>query len=334
MLSDLKDCTLCAGWSESALASVGRIVQAREYAPNAVIFRQGEAANGAFVLVTGEAEVVRLLPGGGELLLASLAAGDIVGELGLISDIPRSATVRGRGVVSGLVFDRQRYQGALHFRDPAVLALSRVILRRIADLARRMMTQLSGNAPALAAAPEAYDIASSAPTAGVAPLFDYPRFLPLLRCFRPFTNLHWQPLLATLAPASLRVGERLHAAGTAADGITFVVRGALEAIGAELVAARPVHIIGPGFISGLPAALDGGPHPLTVLAREQSVVLRLPQVAFDSLLARGDEVGVAAHEAISDALAECLVRLNSRLAQMTGIQRAQDLLSTVQSRNE
>lgn len=334
MLSDLKDCTLCAGWSESALASVGRIVQAREYAPNAVIFRQGEAANGAFVLVTGEAEVVRLLPGGGELLLASLAAGDIVGELGLISDIPRSATVRGRGVVSGLVFDRQRYQGALHFRDPAVLALSRVILRRIADLARRMMTQLSGNAPALAAAPEAYDIASSAPTAGVAPLFDYPRFLPLLRCFRPFTNLHWQPLLATLAPASLRVGERLHAAGTAADGITFVVRGALEAIGAELVAARPVHIIGPGFISGLPAALDGRPHPLTVLAREQSVVLRLPQVEFDNLLAREDEVGVAAHEAISDALAECLVRLNSRLAQMTGIQRAQDLLSTVQSRNE
>ena len=334
MLSDLKDCTLCAGWSESALASVGRIVHAREYTPHAVIFKQGEAANGAFVLVTGEAEVVRLLPGGGELLLASLAAGDIVGELGLISDIPRSATVRARGVVRGLVFDRQRYQGALQFRDPAVLALSRVILLRIADLARRMMTQLSGNTLALGALPQARDVAPPAPTAVEAPLFDYPRFLPLLRCFRPFTNLHWQPLLATLTPASLRIGERLNAAGAAADGIIFVVRGALEAIGAELIDARPVHIIGPGFISGLPAALDGKPHPLTVLAREQSVVLRLPQAEFNNLLAREDEVGVAAHEAISDALAECLVRLNSRLAQMTGIQRAQDLLGTVQSRTE
>ncbi len=56
-----------------------------------VIFRQGDAGDMAYLVVSGAVEVSRS-PDGKKSVLGAIAAGQIFGEMALISDQPRTAT--------------------------------------------------------------------------------------------------------------------------------------------------------------------------------------------------------------------------------------------------
>lgn len=58
-----------------------------------VVFQEGEAANKAYVVERGELEVRKRDAGGVERVLATLGPGDWVGEMALLLNLPRSATV-------------------------------------------------------------------------------------------------------------------------------------------------------------------------------------------------------------------------------------------------
>lgn len=72
-----------------------------EVPPQHVIIRQNETGHEAYVILSGEVEVLRE-----GKRLAKLVAGDIFGELALLDNLPRSATVRTGGKCILLRFDR------------------------------------------------------------------------------------------------------------------------------------------------------------------------------------------------------------------------------------
>ena len=83
----------------------------REYfEPNEIICRQGDRGDWLYVLVDGEVEVVKSVPGQGEVTLRTLRAGECFGEIALVSDQPRSATVRSLTSVNVLALDRDAFQ--------------------------------------------------------------------------------------------------------------------------------------------------------------------------------------------------------------------------------
>jgi len=83
----------------------------REYfEPNEIICRQGDRGDWLYVLVDGEVEVVKSVPGQGEVTLRKLRAGECFGEIALVSDQPRSATVRSLTSVNVLALDRDAFQ--------------------------------------------------------------------------------------------------------------------------------------------------------------------------------------------------------------------------------
>ncbi len=63
------------------------------YEPGQEVFRQGDAGECAYFIKSGEVEVVRN-GDSGETVLAKLAAGQYFGEMALLSNQPRNATVR------------------------------------------------------------------------------------------------------------------------------------------------------------------------------------------------------------------------------------------------
>lgn len=63
------------------------------YAPDQILFRQGEMGDAAYIIVEGTADVFASGPKG-EVKVATLGANDIVGEIAILCEVPRTASVR------------------------------------------------------------------------------------------------------------------------------------------------------------------------------------------------------------------------------------------------
>ncbi len=90
------------------------------------IFRQGEKADCAYVLLSGEVEVLKQVNGGLEQV-AKLNPGDCFGEIALLCDIPRTATVKCLTPVDVTVLPRDQFMTlAKGYRDLGNALKSRV----------------------------------------------------------------------------------------------------------------------------------------------------------------------------------------------------------------
>ena len=64
------------------------------YKKGEVIIEEGSLSTGAFIIESGRVEVSKKLPNGKSQVISILERNDIFGEMGLIDQLPRSATVR------------------------------------------------------------------------------------------------------------------------------------------------------------------------------------------------------------------------------------------------
>ncbi len=83
------------------------------FEPGEAILRQGDWGDKVYIIMKGEVEVVREEPGKGEILLTKQGPGDCFGELALLSNTPRTATVRTVTAVDALTIDRGAFNSLL-----------------------------------------------------------------------------------------------------------------------------------------------------------------------------------------------------------------------------
>ncbi len=103
------------------------------YEPGDYIIRQGEPPSGFYVIEQGEVEIVRTTPEkpDGEVI-AALGAGNFFGEAALLSNRPRSASVRARTPVEAVVMGRHVFTTISKSLAPLKQALTAAITRRSA----------------------------------------------------------------------------------------------------------------------------------------------------------------------------------------------------------
>jgi CRP/FNR family cyclic AMP-dependent transcriptional regulator len=65
------------------------------YDAGKTLFHQGDQADAAYLILEGEADIIIETPSG-PLTVATLGANDIVGEMAILGDVPRTATVRAK----------------------------------------------------------------------------------------------------------------------------------------------------------------------------------------------------------------------------------------------
>jgi len=107
-------------------------LELRDLYGSEVIFREGDAGASMFVISEGEVEVETA---GQDL--ATLGPGAFFGEIALVTDLPRSATVRAKGRVELLALDRDVVRGAAE-RSPQILtALLHFVRDRLVDRVAR-----------------------------------------------------------------------------------------------------------------------------------------------------------------------------------------------------
>jgi CRP-like cAMP-binding protein len=130
----LKQCPLFAELSRDELQELAKTTEDLEVDEGKVLCREGEPAQEFFVIIEGEAEATK-----GGKSLRTMGPGDFFGEIGLIEDIPRTATVTAASELRFFVLTRQSFWGMLD-RMPGV---ERKILRALAK--RLLATEPAGD---------------------------------------------------------------------------------------------------------------------------------------------------------------------------------------------
>jgi CRP-like cAMP-binding protein len=97
----LQKVPLFSGLSASERKLLACTSQLQNFAPGEPLMRVGDIADCAYVILEGDVEVFATTSAG-EFVVAVLGPSMIVGEIGVLIDAPRTATVRAKGAVKVL----------------------------------------------------------------------------------------------------------------------------------------------------------------------------------------------------------------------------------------
>lgn len=108
------------------------------FAAGQKFFQQGDAADAAYVVLQGKADVTIDSPGG-DIKVAELGQNAIVGEMGILSDSPRSATIVAAAPTTALRIDKRVFLELL----TQFPQMSIAVMRELASRLEKMNTQLA-----------------------------------------------------------------------------------------------------------------------------------------------------------------------------------------------
>ena len=97
--------------------------------PGEVLFLEGSPGDMAYIIKNGQLEILKQ-SGHRELLLAVRATGDVIGEMALVEDMPRTATVRAKTPVLLLVIHKDQFNHLLDTSPSAARAMLNTVLNR------------------------------------------------------------------------------------------------------------------------------------------------------------------------------------------------------------
>lgn len=100
-----------------------------ELEPGAQLFAEGDAGERAFVISEGEIEILKRT-GEREVLLAVRKPGEVIGEMALLQDAPRSATARARTAARLMAIPKAEIDVLMDTSIEAVRAMFKVLLER------------------------------------------------------------------------------------------------------------------------------------------------------------------------------------------------------------
>jgi CRP/FNR family transcriptional regulator, cyclic AMP receptor protein len=127
----LKRAPLFEGLSRKELVQLARLTDDVEIPAGRVLCREGDRGREFFVLVEGKVDVARNGRG-----VATLGAGDFVGEISLLEPTPRTATVTAQTRLRFFVLAPKDFQQMLDENPSIERKVLRALARRVLELSR------------------------------------------------------------------------------------------------------------------------------------------------------------------------------------------------------
>ena len=128
----LKRTPLFAGCTKSELRELAKTADELDLREGTVLIREGRPGREFFVLIDGTAEVTKQ-----GKKIADLGPGDWLGEIALITDSPRTATVTATSPVDVLVITDRRFRSVVETMPSIALKMLASVGERLASDAHR-----------------------------------------------------------------------------------------------------------------------------------------------------------------------------------------------------
>jgi CRP-like cAMP-binding protein len=133
----LRNVPLFEGIGAKQLKSLAKWTTTRTYAPGAVIVSEGQTGLGLYVIQSGSVQVSIHSPNG-EQNLRVMGPGESFGEISLLDDQPRSATVTAIERTTAILLDKSQFLAELHAHPEMALAILPVIVTWLREADRKL----------------------------------------------------------------------------------------------------------------------------------------------------------------------------------------------------
>ena len=127
----LKSAPLFEGLSRKHLTQLARVSEDLEVQPGKVLCKEGEIGQEFFVIVDGKIKVTRK-----GRRVATRGGGDFVGEIALLEELPRTATVTAETPVRLFVLTGKDFRHLLDVNPGVERKVMRALARRLAEMSK------------------------------------------------------------------------------------------------------------------------------------------------------------------------------------------------------
>src|ERR671920_923181 len=130
MLDELRRVPLFAGLSEEDLKQLYQMAETVTVPAGQLVLQEGDPGDALYVILDGELEITKR-QGGQDILLAVSRAGEFLGEMSLLEQRPRSASVRTLQESRLLVISQAAFQTLLSCSPSAPLKILHTVTSRL-----------------------------------------------------------------------------------------------------------------------------------------------------------------------------------------------------------
>jgi CRP/FNR family transcriptional regulator, cyclic AMP receptor protein len=127
----LKRVSIFRDLDDNALASIEKLLIEKRYLKDSVIVGQKDAGDALFVLAEGRVKVSLYGPGGREVILSIFKPGDFFGEMSILDNQPRSASVIAIEDSTLLILERSAFHRHMESNPKIALAVLAEMSRRL-----------------------------------------------------------------------------------------------------------------------------------------------------------------------------------------------------------
>ncbi len=121
---------LFAGLTDEELGGLAQSLRNTPFIKDDIVTRQGAVAHWLYLLASGEAEVWYEAEGQPRRHCATLVAGDVFGEIGLLTGAPRGATVVAKTDALCYRLDKENFENILHARPELADEFAAILCER------------------------------------------------------------------------------------------------------------------------------------------------------------------------------------------------------------
>jgi CRP-like cAMP-binding protein len=126
----LRRVPLFAGIEPARLKLLAYTSDVVTYRPGQVLMRQGDLGDAAYVIIKGDADV-SVSTKSGDISVAQLHDGDFVGEIAILCETPRTATVKATNELKALRIRKEPFFELLHQFPEMAVEMTRLLAERL-----------------------------------------------------------------------------------------------------------------------------------------------------------------------------------------------------------
>ena len=129
----LRGVWLFAELTDDQLESISSFTFEKAFEAGELIVEEGQTGNGLYIIVSGNVEVLKGDLAANPQVLAKRGAGDVFGEMALLGEWPRTASVRALDEVQCLGIDRWVFLSQLERHPQVTIRMLQILAQRLRD---------------------------------------------------------------------------------------------------------------------------------------------------------------------------------------------------------